>query len=242
MKSELTPKIKEWLDADPSFRSLEEGATLLLRITKNRILYDNITRRNNVSALEYHLNKIWMQRQQRITHEQVGEMMQKVEKIVRSDGSGASQKSEWQKGKRADHDQLPEEIRRLYEENADIMRRIRECHTHLRLISPANSSCPDSDRYPWAKQIIEYDRQYRDNWNRYDHYVPGTPPASTVLAVDPRTASRNAAKSCNMLLGKYLKNPDDRLADRIREAYARIDSPTIALSQKMAAAKLMTND
>lgn len=236
---ELTPKIKEWLDADPASRSLDDGAMLLFRIMKNPILYDNITRRRNVKALEYHLNKIWLQRQQRITREQVGEMMGQVDKIVKSRGIEPSAKSEWQKGKRADHDSLPDEIQRLYVENADLMRRMRECHTHLRLINPSNSSCPDSDRYPWAKQIIEYDRMYRDNWNKYDHYVPGTPPSSTVLAVDPRTASKNAAKSCNMLLGKYLKNPDERLAARIREAYARVDNPTVALSQKMAEAKLL---
>lgn len=237
---ELTPKIKAWLDADPSTRSLEEGAMILFRVTKNRILYDNIIRRNNVRALEYHMNKIWMQRQQRVTREQVAGMMDQVDRITKSCGIVPSaKKSEWQRGKRADHDQLPEEIRRLYEENLDIMRRMRECHTHLRLINPSNSSCPDSDRYPWAKQIIEYDRMYRDNWNRYDHYVMGTPPSSTVLAVDPRTASKNAAKTCNMLLGKYAKNPDEKLAERIREAYAKVNSPTIALAQKMADAGLI---
>ena len=46
---------------------------------------------------------------------------------------------------------------------------MRDCHTHLRLINPTNSTCPDNDRYPWAKQLIAYDKQYRDNWNRYDH-------------------------------------------------------------------------
>lgn len=41
---ELTPKIKEWLETEPSKRDLMKGAELLLRITRNRIMYANITR------------------------------------------------------------------------------------------------------------------------------------------------------------------------------------------------------
>ena len=238
---ELTPDIKQWLDTPPESRSLEAGATILLRVTRNRILYDNIIRKSNLKALEYHLNKIYTRRQISETREQVREMIGQVEQIAGARSLSASGRTEMQRGRRADHDSLPEEIRKLYDENTEIMRRMRECHTHLRLINESNSSCPDNDRYPWAKQIIAYDRQYRDNWNRYDNYVPGTPPAAAQLAVDPRTASANAAKTCNMLLGKYMKldTPDPRLADRIREAYARVASPTIALSQKMAAAGLI---
>lgn len=41
---ELTPKIKEWLDTEPSDRDIMAGAEILLRITRNRILYTNIVR------------------------------------------------------------------------------------------------------------------------------------------------------------------------------------------------------
>ena len=58
---ELTPKIKEWLETEPSQRSLHEGADLLLRVTRNRILYANVTRNlaRHAGTIEYHLNKIY---------------------------------------------------------------------------------------------------------------------------------------------------------------------------------------
>lgn len=242
---ELTPKIKEWLDTEPSQRSLQEGAGLLLRVTRNRIMYTNITRnlKRHAASIEYHLKKIYNQRLADITREQVREMMPRVEAIARARGldrpEGPSSRTELQRGKRADHDELPEQIRQLYVDNADIMRKMHECHVHLRMISPENSTCPDSDRYPWAKEIIALDTLYRENWNRYDHYVKGEPVADIKLAIDSRSASRNAARVCNMLLGKYANSPDEALAERIKEAYSRIDSPTVNLREKMTKAGLL---
>lgn len=242
---ELTPKIKEWLDTEPENRDLEAGAELLLRVSRNRILYQNV--RQNIKAkaktIEYHLNKIYVKRLAQITHEEVKAMMVKVDAIDRAHGlskpESTALRSEFQRGKRADHDDLPAEIQQLYVDNGDIMRRMRDLHTKLRLISPENSTCPDSDRFPLAKHLIALDVTYRDNWNKYDHYIKGTPVAAVVPVVDTRTASKNAAKYCNLLLGKYAKNPSDELADRIRETYVAVDAPSAALTEKMKNAGLL---
>lgn len=232
---ELTPRIQEWLAADPDKRDLNAGAELLLRITRNRILYANIMRnpKGKASLLEYHLQKILKNRLIDTTHEEVRRMMGQVDAIATARGLSASARTPFQNGKRADHDELPDEIRQLYVENADVMRRMREAHTRLRMINPQNSTCPDSDRYPLAKAIIEYDRRYRDNWNVYDHYVKGTPVAATVKAVDSRTAQKNLVKTINLLLGKYAKAPSDSAADRIRDLWNQIENPSDALRKKM---------
>ena len=239
----LTPKIKEWLDTPPDQRDYAAGALLVGQVSRNRVLFQNLSRnpRGQAKAIEYHLQKIYNQRMVDTTHEQVKEMMQSCDRISKAYGLQfeESKKSDLQKGKRADHDELPPEIQRLWLENQDIRRRMRDCHTHLRLINPSNSTCPDSDRYPWAKQLIAYDVQYRKNWNVYDHYVKGTNPLETKPVVDPRTVSRNAAKTANMLLGKYAVNPDPKTADRIREAYAKVISPTDNLTRKMRQARLL---
>lgn len=241
---ELTPQIKEWLDTEPSKRDIMAGAEILLRVTRNRILYTNIVRNPSAyaGALEYHLNKLYVQRLQDITHQQVRSMMSEVDSIAKArglaNGNAANTRSEFQRGKRADHDDLPADVQQLYVENADIMRRMRDLHTQLRLITPENSSCPDSDRYPLAKHLIELDGRYRDNWNKYDHYVKGSPLAAVVPVVDPRTESKNVAKLCNLLLGKYVRTKDDALADRIREAYGKILSPSDNLRSKMRDAGL----
>lgn len=243
---ELTPKIKEWLETEPSKRNLQEGADLLLRITRNRIMYANLTRNiaRHADTIEYHLNKIYKARLADITRAEVRSMMVKVDAIAGARGlaapEGSSKKTDLQRGKRADHDSLPPEIQQLYVDNADIMRKMRECHLHLRLISPENSTCPDSDRYPWAKEIIALDTLYRENWNRYDHYVRGTPAGAVQLATDTRSESRNAARVIHLLLGKYdPANPNDALADRIRQTYAKIASPTAVIREKMTAAGLL---
>lgn len=243
---ELTPEIKRWLDTDPAERDLRYGAEMLLRITRNRILYNNLMRNlaGRAEMIEYQLGKIYKQRMMAITHEEVTEMMAKVEQInaVRNlDGQQPTRRTEMQRGRRLDHDQLPPEIQKLYVDNADLMRRMRECHLHLRMINEENSTCPDNDRFPWCKEIIALDDQYRTNWNVYDHYVKGTPPAAAVPVVDARTASRNAAKLCPLLLGHYAKKPTPELADRIRATYAKIASPTPSLRSKMADAGLLNS-
>lgn len=242
---ELTPKIGEWLDTEPDKRNLAEGAELLLRVTKNRILYANVSRnlQARASTIEYNLKKIYKKRLEDITHQQVKQMMVQVNAIDSSRGLSKPQSSaprpEFQRGKRADHDQLPAQIQQLYVDNADIMRRMRDLHTKLRLISPENSTCPDSDRFPFAKEIIALDNIYRDNWNTYDHYIKGTPVAAAAPVDNERTKQKNAAKLCSMLLGKYAKNPSEELADRIRDTYATINLPSDKLKQKMQTLKLI---
>lgn len=238
---ELTPKIQEWLAADPDKRDLKAGAELLLRVTRNRILYANIMRNpsGKASLLEYHLQKILKNRLIDTTHEEVQQLMVQVDNIAEVRCLSTSARTPFQNGKRADHDELPDEVKQLYVENADLMRRMREAHTRLRMINPQNSTCPDSDRYPLAKAIVEYDRRYRDNWNLYDHYVNGTPVAATVLEVDARTAQKNIVKTTNLLLGKYAKAPSDAAAERIKAMYAKITNPSDALRNKMAAADLL---
>lgn len=56
---ELTPKIKEWLDTAPEKRDIRVGAELLLRINRNRVLYNNILRNpgRHAATLEYQLQR-----------------------------------------------------------------------------------------------------------------------------------------------------------------------------------------
>ena len=240
---ELTPKVQQWLDTPAEKRDLAAGAELLLRINCNKILHRNIMRNleRKKDVLEYHLQKILKERLVEKTHSEVQQMMVKVDAIVKAhalDHPENEARTVWQKGKRADHEELPPEVQHLWEENGDLRRKMRDAHTKLRLIDSTNSSCPDNDRYPIAQYLIECDIRYRDNWNLYDHYVKGTKLAETKLAVDPRSASKNAVKMVNMLLGRYMKSRDPKLADRIRELYAKIDLPSAKLIEKMKEADL----
>lgn len=238
---ELTSKIKEWLDTPADRRDIMAGAELLLRINRNRIFYNNVARNPKAKAarLEYELTKIYSARLSDTTREEVAALMAQVGHIAVDRGlEPRSARTDFQRGKRADHDELPPEVQVLWTQNAEIMKKMRDCHTHLRLINTDNSSCPDSDRYPWAKEIVRLDTLMRDNYNRYDHFIKGTSLADTSLAVDSRTAAKNTLKTINLLLGKYAKSPSDSLADRIKMLYGQIANPSESLSKKMADAGL----
>lgn len=75
------------------------------------------------------------------------------------------------RGKRPDHDSLPPEIQACYVENLSVLHRMRETHMQLRSLSLDNHPCPDSERYPFLKELIDLDKKYRANWKKYDTYV-----------------------------------------------------------------------
>lgn len=232
---QLTPQIQQYLDTPPQNRDIIAGAKLLLKINRNRILYNNILRNpaRHADTLEYQLKKILKKRLIDTTHEQVKQMMHKVDTIAQQHGITRHKRTDFQRGKRQDHDQLPPEVQKLYTDNADIRHRLRDAHTRLRLINSSNSTCPDSDRYPIAKDIIRLDRLYRHNWNLYDHYIKGTELTDTITESDPRTERKNAVKTLNLIIGKYNKNHSDKLAARIRDLYNKIDNPPESLKTKI---------
>ena len=172
--SELIPKVKEWLDANPDERDLAAGALLVLQLTNNRIMYQNFMRRPKqyASRIEYELKKKYQFYLQQLTHEQVMEMGKQVE-VISKEHNLPNEHEEFKKGKRADHDALPVEIQALYAQNLSIMQQMRRCHTQLQLLSVEHSTCPDSERYPFLKELIDLDKQYHANWEQYDHFKVG---------------------------------------------------------------------
>ena len=174
--SELIPKVKEWLDANPDERDLAAGALLVLQLTNNRIMYQNFMRRPKqyASRIEYELKKKYQFYLQQLTHEQVMEMGKQVE-VISKEHNLPNEHEEFKKGKRADHDALPVEIQALYAQNLSIMQQMRRLHMQLQLLSVENSTCPDSERYPFLTELIELDKQYHANWQQYDHFKVGEP-------------------------------------------------------------------
>lgn len=176
MDIKLTQDIQQWLETPQDKRSLEAGATLVLRLTNNRFMYQNIVARKDYKMIEYQLNKFLPYRLQQLTHEQVAELKQQAEQIVAEHHLDVVRKpkqtlqDEWKKGKREDHDALPEDIQALYAENLNILHRMRECHLQARKVALTPSSCPDSDIYPFVKELIALDKRYHANWEAYDNY------------------------------------------------------------------------
>ena len=56
---------------------------------------------------------------------------------------------------------------------------MRELHLKLRTLSTEDSPCPDSERYPFLKELITLDKKLHANWEAYDRYVPEKSAKST---------------------------------------------------------------
>jgi len=185
---QFTSKLQAWVNTPDSQKDWDEGALLLLQLSGNRIMYHNISinPKGKAEFIKGQLQKYLNFRLQKLTRDQVCQMQSEVDEIVKKvikpaadSTTGNADKSEefadFKAGKRPDHDDLPEEIQALYVENLDIVHRMRELHMKLRSLSLDNATCPDSERYPFLKEIIALDKKRVQNWDIYDHFVPGTP-------------------------------------------------------------------
>ena len=205
LDNKFTEQIKQWLEQPETERDYTVGALYLLKLSGNKIMYMNLVanldRRHDF--VEYQLQKYYNFRVQALTHAQVEEMAAEVETIAEEHAltsdttvidEVALQGKEHEKrtGKRADHDSLPDDIKAKFVENLSILQRMRELHLRLRTLSLDNATCPDSERYPFLKELIALDKKLHKNWEEYDHYVAPDPIATPSRSAK---AKRSAAGS-----------------------------------------------
>ena len=144
-------------------------------------------------------------------------------------------------GKRADHDNLPPEIQALYVENASILQKMRELHLRLRLLNTENATCPDSERFPFLKELIALDKQYHRNWQVYDSYQSGQP-SEAPLRSDSRMDEKNIYRQINLAKGRYKKAPSGKLKEKIIALYNELASPTQKLTDDLIELKILPNE
>lgn len=260
MDKQFTLKLQEWLNTPAEKRDLEVGATLLLQLTNNKILYRNIKSnlKGHADFIEFKLKRYLQYRLQELTHEEVEAMQKQVDGIVKerklnsAPKPSKTQAEQFKAGKRADHDTLPDEIQALYVENASIMQKMRELHLQLRNLSTQASTCPDSDRYPFLKEIIELDKRYHKNWQAYDSFAASsgeTLDGSSETATSPaeakpevgqqtldetaRLEQKNILRQINLAKGRYKKNPSEKLKDSILALYKQLTAPSDALNASL---------
>ena len=155
-----------------------------------------------------------------------------------SSDSAVSASPKFKAGIRADHDLLPAEIQALYVENASILQKMRELHLTLRNLSLDNVACPDSERYPFLKELIELDKKYHSNWKAYDSFsmVEG---ASNVaeqrIIEDERSLQRNIYRQINLTKGRYKKSPSEALKEKLVDLYKQLASPEESMTEELIA-------
>ena len=200
MDKTFTDKLQAWLNQSREERDWDEGALMLLQLTGNKIMYRNLSvnPEGKANFIEGKLQQYLEFRLAELTHEQVKEMQHTVEEIVKEHTEFKSDDNEaknFKAGKRADHDALPEEIQALYVENLDLVHRMRELHLKLRTMSTTDSTCADSDRYPFLKEFIKLDKKLHDNWNVYDHFVAKAETAESAEEVEAKPKAKKSKKA-----------------------------------------------
>ena len=209
---------------------------MLLKLSNNRIMYRNISGNpaRYAAFINRELQKYYNFRVRELTHAQVADMQRQADGIVRrrlSYSGGDAVRSEFQKGKRADHDSLPREIQALYEEVPQLTARLRFVHTKLLTLSLDNATCPDSERYPFLKELIELDKHIKSNWERYDTFTSGETGAA--VADDARERSRRAIGAINLFKARYRAHPSPELAGKLAGWYGQVLNPTEKLTEEL---------
>ena len=125
---------------------------------------------------------------------------------------------------------------------------MRELHLQLRNLSTQASTCPDSDRYPFLKEIIELDKRYHKNWQAYDSFAASsgetldgsgetatTQSANAEQTLDEtaRLEQKNILRQINLAKGRYKKNPSEKLKDSILALYKQLTAPSDALNASL---------
>ena len=189
------PKVTEgmvaWLRSDHTDdESIRQGAELLLRINRNKGLYERILRypKGGLKKLEYELQKHVNIRLQGYSFEDIQnldaeiipvvkpavEEAERVENLVKKDFEGASlevlafpdsgDSVKAVTGKRPDHDQLPEDIQAIWAKNAERWKKIKESYN---LLLTLNAPC---DRFEHLQLLKELWYKYREDMCRYDDF------------------------------------------------------------------------
>ena len=204
----LTKDIQQWLNSPQEQRSLEKGAEMLLRLNRNRYMNAQILRRANFAKLEYELRKHLRIRLEGLTAREVALMEQNhlpristmldAQPIINADADyNAGNFS----GRREDHDELPKDIQDLYERNGEIYFKMKQIYETLKGMEDA-TPC---DRHEYLLQLIELDKEYRENWNAYDTWSAVAAGSAECSAQAPTPNQLQAAR-------KYISENKPKLA------------------------------
>ena len=205
----LTKDIQLWLNSPQEQRSLEKGAEMLLRLNRNRYMNAQILRRANFAKLEYELRKHLKIRLEGLTTREVAIMEQnhlpRISEMLEAHpviDADADHNAGNFSGRREDHDELPEDIQAIYERNGEIYFKMKQIFETLKGMENA-TPC---DRHEYLLQLIELDKEYRENWNAYDTW-------SAVAAGSAKDAAQAPTPNQLQAARKYLSENKPKLAE-----------------------------
>lgn len=185
MDKTLTDKIVAWLNAPAHTEDADimEGALMLLQLNRNRMLYMTISTnpKRFLKTVEYELKKFLPLRMKGKTCQDVRREADEFLSELRENGIDKEQSERQDEtsdtddnaetvapvrnGKREDHDQLPQNIRDIWEANAERWKRIKEMYNACLSIE---NPCDLEEN---LKVLKETYYAYKADYARYDSFT-----------------------------------------------------------------------
>lgn len=171
LDEKLTASIQQWLATPAAERDTAAGALMLYQLSSRyKFLYRATLARPEANAerVERELQKHLQIRLAGYTLAEVGKMNRRVMSaaVESIESKGGKPFGPEFAGKRADHDDLPEDIRAIYERNGEVWKKLKKTYETLQLME----SAPMCDRFEQLQILTELDDEYRENWEKYDHF------------------------------------------------------------------------
>lgn len=273
----FTQKIKQWFDSEHTDENIREGAMLLLQINNNRHLYQQIMLRPQrmLEHLKYELQKHYDYRIKGLSLDEVrkfdGEVTPLLQKAVDSTADADKLAADVAphlpfvdaenadsidataiiaKGKRADHDQLPDEIKEIWDANIQRWKRIKE------LFEACKAYQLSCDRFEglnaaneeFQKMLLTLKTEYyayKQSMDQYDHAVPGQPEETAETKTDvviSANAIGNARSYITKNIDKLIQLKADGKTEQAEKLQANIEQRVKTLLDAKAEIKPATLD
>lgn len=226
--NEFDQKVQDWLDKPVDERDLEAGATLMLQATRNRILHQNVIRRKNFDKIAYELKKYLGSKFRQCDTVTVEKLTEEVELVATKIYFADSET----KGKRKDHDELPQEVQDIILANSQRYARLRGLHERVKVLS--GTGYTPCDRFPHLKEMLQLSTEIRDAWKFYDEYKIGDKLNIKAEEVKPIDAQR--ITSNRVYIGRAIKEVPEKLkAGKLAAGNAQIAEAQIRYNELMLA-------
>lgn len=273
----FTQKIKQWFYSEHTDENIREGAMLLLQINNNRHLYQQIMLRPQrmLEHLKYELQKHYDYRIKGLSLDEVrkfdGEVTPLLQKAVDSTADADKLAADVAphlpfvdaentdsidataiiaKGKRADHDQLPDDIKEIWDANIQRWKRIKE------LFEACKAYQLSCDRFEglnaaneeFQKMLLTLKTEYyayKQSMDQYDHAVPGQKEENVETKTDvviSANAIGNARSYITKNIDKLIQLKADGKTEQAEKLQANIEQRVKTLLDAKAEIKPATLD
>lgn len=182
-------RVEEWLSKRKHTEAdLANGAMMVLQCNRNRAMYNTMMRKPShyEEKMVYELKKHLAYLQNDMNLDDVKNLEKQILPVIHHVVMAVPEEDEGTKlpapalsseepyeqtdaivarGKRTDHDTLPETIRAIWDKNAERYKKMKQAHETCKTLTAA------CDRYEFTSAIAELWDAYKKDFDTYDHYV-----------------------------------------------------------------------